>query len=78
MVSYQQDYLFNLTGISLPQPPRWRQAEHLYDEFKKFQRSCTRIFEGSIDHVSEKVKVNMLLLWCGPDGEGIFYGFELR
>ena len=28
-------------------------------------------------HVSEKVKVNMLLLWCGPDGEDIYEGFNL-
>ena len=76
-VSYQRDYSFNLTGIALPQPPRWRQAEHLYDEFKKFRRSCTGIFEGPMAHVSEKVKVNMLLLWCGPDSEDIFDGFEL-
>ena len=29
-------------------------------------------------HVSEKVKVNMLLLWCGPDGEDIYKGFNLE
>ena len=28
-------------------------------------------------HVSEKVKVNMLLLWCRPDGEDIYEGFNL-
>ena len=28
-------------------------------------------------HVSDKVKVNMLLLWCGPDGEDIYDGFNL-
>ena len=28
-------------------------------------------------HVSEKVKVNMLLLRCGPDSEDIYDGFEL-
>lgn len=35
------DYSFNLTGISLPQPPKWKQADYLYKDFKKFQRSCT-------------------------------------
>ena len=29
-------------------------------------------------HISEKVKVNMLLLWCGPDGEDIYEGFNLK
>ena len=29
-------------------------------------------------HVSEKVKVNMLLLWCGPDREDIYKGFNLE
>ena len=42
-----------------------------------FRRSCTRVFEGPMAHVSEKVKVNMLLLWCGPDGEDIYGGFNL-
>ena len=28
-------------------------------------------------HVSDKVKVNMLLLWCGPDSEDIYEGFNL-
>ena len=28
-------------------------------------------------HVSDKVKVNMLLLWCGPDREDIYDGFNL-
>ena len=60
---------FNLTGIMPPQPPKWKQVNHLYEDFKKFQRSCTRVFEGPMAHVSDKVKVNMLLLWCGPDME---------
>ena len=28
-------------------------------------------------HVSDKVKVNMLLLWCGPDSEDIYEGFNI-
>ena len=28
-------------------------------------------------HISDKVKVNMLLLWCEPDGEDIYDGFSL-
>ena len=28
-------------------------------------------------HISDKVKVNMLLLWYGPDGEDIYNGFNL-
>ena len=33
---------------------------------KKFKRSCTRVFDGPMAHVTDKVKVNMLLLWCRP------------
>ena len=76
-VSHLHDYLFNLTGIVPPQLPKWKQVNHLYEDFKKFQRSCTRVFEGPMAHVSDKVKVNMLLLWCGPDGEDIYNGFNL-
>ena len=74
---FQHDYSFNLTGIVPPQPPKWKQVDHLYEDFKKFKRSCTRVFDGPMAHVSEKVKVNMLLLWCGPDGEDIYEGFNL-
>ena len=73
----QHDYSFNLTGIVLPQPPKWKQVNHLYEDFKKFRRSCTRVFEGPMAHVSKNVKVNVLLLWCGPDGEDIYEGFNL-
>ena len=27
------DYSFNLTGITLPQPPKWKQVNHLYEDF---------------------------------------------
>ena len=59
------------------QPPKWKQVDHLYEDFKKFKRSCTHVFDGPMAHVSDKVKVNMLLLWCGPDGEDIYEGFNL-
>ena len=62
--SHLHDYLFNLTGIVPQQPPKWKQVNHLYEDFKKFWRSCTRVFKGPMAHVSDKVKVNMLLLWC--------------
>ena len=74
---FQQDYSFNLTGIVPLQPPKWKQVDHLYKDFKKFKRSCTCVFDGPIAHVSEKVKVNMLLLWCGLDREDIYEGFNL-
>ena len=32
------DYSFNLTGIVPPQPPKWKQVDHLYEDFKKFRR----------------------------------------
>ena len=75
--SVQHDYSFNLTGIVPPQPPKWKQVNHLYEDFKKFKRSCTRVFDEPMAHVTDKVKVNMLLLWCGPDAEDIYEGFNL-
>ena len=66
-----------MTGIVPPQPPKWKQVDHLYEDFKTFRRSCTHVFEGPMAHVSDKVKVNMLLLWCGPDGEDIYESFDL-
>ena len=75
--SVQHDYSFNLTGIVQPQPPKWKQVDHLYEDFKKFRRSCTRVFDGPMAHVTDKVKVNMLLLWCRPDGEDIYEGINL-
>ena len=75
ILQFQQDYSFNLTGIVPPQPPKWKQVDHLYEDFKKFKRSCTTVFDGPMVHVSEKV--NMLLLWCGPDMEDIYERFNL-
>ena len=75
---FQQNYSFNLTGIVPPQPPKWKQVDHFYKDFKKFKRSCTHVFNGPMAHISEKVKVNMLLLWCGPDREDIYKGFNLK
>ena len=75
---FQQDYSFNLTGIVPPQPSKWKQVDHLYEDFKKFKRSSTCAFDGPMAHVSEKVKVNMLLLWCSLDGEDIHEGFNLK
>ena len=38
-----------------------------------------RIFDGPMCHItSGKVKTNMLLIWAGPDGEGIYDSFNLR
>ena len=76
-LQFQQDYSFNLTSIVPPQSPQWKQVDHLYEDFKKFKRSCTCVLDGPMAHVSDKVKVNKLLLWCGPDGEDIYEGFNL-
>ena len=72
------DYSFNLTGIVPPQPQKWKQVNHLYEDFKKCRQSCTRLFEGPMAHATDKVKVNMLLLWCGPDREDIYESFNLH
>ena len=32
---FQHDYSFNLTGIVPPQPPKWKQVNHPYEDFKK-------------------------------------------
>ena len=49
----QHDYSFNMTGIVPPQPPKWKQVDHLYEDFKKFSRSCTCVFEGQMGRVSK-------------------------
>ena len=49
----QHDYSFNLTGIVPPHPPKWKQVNHLYEDFKKFKRSCICVFEGPMAHVSK-------------------------
>ena len=36
------------------------------------------LFDGPMVHVtSSKVKTNMFLIWCGPDGEDIYDNFQL-
>ena len=69
---------FNLQNINVPVPPKWKHNRHILQEYKKFHRSCQRILDGLMAHVaSGKVKANMSLIWCGPDGEGICNNFEL-
>ena len=60
-------------------PPKWKNNDHILEEYKKFHHICQRIFDGPMAHVtSSKVKTNMFLIWCGPDGEDIYDNFELQ
>ena len=69
---------FNLANITPPVAPKWRQPDNLLDEFRKFKRSCLRIVDGPMCHItSGKVKTSMLLIWSGPDGEDIYDNFNL-
>ena len=69
---------FNLANVTPPTPPKWKTSETLLDDFHKFKRSCQRIFDGPMCHItSGKVKTSMLLIWAGPDGEDIYKNFNL-
>ena len=69
---------FNLQNINAPVSPKWKHNNRILEEYKKFCHSCQRIFDGPMAHVtSGKVKTNMFLIWCGPDGEDIYDNFEL-
>ena len=64
---------FNLQNINAPVPPKWKHNDHILEEYKKFHYSCQRIFDGPMAHVTScKVKTNMFLIWCGPEGEDIY------
>ena len=69
---------FNLTNITPPVPPKWKQPDNLLDEFHKFRDSYQQIFDGPMCHItSGKVKTSMLLIWAGPDSEDIYDSFNL-
>ena len=69
---------FNLQNINAPVPPKWKHNDHILEEYKKLCHSCQRIFDGPMAHVtSGKVKTNMFLIWCGPEGEDIYNNFEV-
>ena len=69
---------FNLQNINALVPPKRKHNDDILEEYKKFCHSCQRIFDGPMAHViSGKVKTNMFLIWCGPDGEDIYDNFEL-
>ena len=70
---------FNLTNITLPIAPKWKQPDNLLEEFRKFKQSCLHIFDGPMCHItSGKVKTSMLLIWARPDGEDIYDNFNLQ
>ena len=62
---FQHDYSFNLTSIVPPQPPKWKQVDHLYEDFKKFKRSCTRVFEDQWSMYKRKLR--LIYYFCGAD-----------
>ena len=69
---------FSLQNINAPVPPKWKHNNHILEEYKKFCHSCQRIFDGPMAHItSGKVKTNMFLILCGPDGEDIYDNFEV-
>ena len=66
------------TNVTPPVAPKWKQTDTLLDNFRKFKRSCQRIFDGPMCHItSGKVKTSMLLIWASPDGEDIYESFNL-
>ena len=57
-------------------PPKWKHNNHILG-VQEVYHSCQRIFDGLMAHVtSGKVKTNMFLIWCEPDGEDIYDNFE--
>ena len=70
---------FNLQNITAPVPPKWKNNDNILGEYKKFRHSCQRIFNGPMAHITNgKVKTNMFIIWCGPDGEDMYDNFELE
>ena len=69
---------FSLQNISAPTPPKWKNNENILEDFKKFKRSCMQIFDGPMAHITNgKVKMNMFLMWAGPDGEDVYKNLQL-
>ena len=69
---------FNLQNIKAPTPPRWKDNENIFEDFKKFKRSCMCIFDGPMAHITNgKVNTNMFLIWAGPDGEDVCENLQL-
>ena len=57
---------------------KWKTSDTLLDDFRKFIRSCQRIFDGPMCHItSGKVKTSMLLIWARLDREDIYENFNL-
>ena len=70
---------FNPQNINSPVPPKWKNNDHILEEYKKFCHSCQHIFDGPMAHVtSSKVKTNMFLIWCRLNSEDIYNNFQLN
>ena len=70
---------FNLTNVTPPVAPKWKQTDTLLDEFLQVSTcSCQRIFDGLMCYIiSSKVKTSMLLIWANLDGEDKYESFNL-
>ena len=53
-------------------PPEWHNHENLFENYQRLKKSVNGIFKVSMLKImDEAVLINMLLMWCGPDGQGI-------
>ena len=69
---------FNLQNINAQTPTKWKNNENILEDFKKFKRSCMCIFDGPMAYINNgRVKMNMFLIWAGPDGEDIYENLQL-
>ena len=69
---------FNLTSVTPPVAPKWKQTDTLLDNFRKFKHSYQRIFDVPMCLItSGKVKTSMLLIWVGPNGQDTYKSFNL-
>ena len=54
---------FNLQNINAPTQPKLKNNENILEDFKKFKRSFTHIFDGPMAYITnDKVKTNMFLI----------------
>ena len=62
---FQHDYSFNLTGIMPPQPPKWKQVDHLYEDFKGL-RDPVPMFLMDLWLMYQR-KLRLICYFCGVD-----------
>ena len=75
VAAQQQTIMASLQGI--PTPTIDWTSSGIAESYENFKETCELIFDGPLDGIDEKRKVNYLKLWCGKEGRSLIKTWQM-